>query len=124
MPGLETIAGHRIIALPVALDTAQWPQDAHVVRIAPDDAFVIGPGVSEISDEHAIVEGETGFSGMWLEMDDARDWLERNATWAPASEGLAQGMAAGLPVKALTVGDRVLLMVASVLASDLEERLA
>ncbi|NND13362.1 MAG: hypothetical protein HKO10_05305 [Acidimicrobiia bacterium] len=124
MPELETITGRRIIALPAVLDAVMWPEDALVARLAPDDVFLIGAGDLDVADEHAIIDEETGFSGIWLERRAAADWCERNATWGPVPDGLAQGMAAGLPVKALTVGDRVLLLVASVLAKDLEERLA
>ncbi|MEQ1699736.1 MAG: hypothetical protein ABMA25_06480 [Ilumatobacteraceae bacterium] len=38
----EPLAGWRIIADPAALDAAPWPAGAQVVRISPDDAFVIG----------------------------------------------------------------------------------
>ncbi|NNC42912.1 MAG: hypothetical protein HKO03_06715 [Acidimicrobiia bacterium] len=124
MPELETITGRRIIALPAVLDAVVWPEDALVARLAPDDVFLIGAGDLDVADAHAIIDEETGFSGIWLERSVAADWCERNATWGPVPDGLAQGMAAGLPVKALTVGDRVLLLVASVLAKDLEERLA
>ncbi len=124
MPELETIAGRRIIALSTVLDAMHWPEDALVARLAPDDVLLIGTGELDIADDHAIIEEEAGFSGIWLERSAATDWFERNATWQPVPDGLAQGMAAGLPVKALTVGDRVLLMIATVLRKDLEERLA
>ncbi len=125
MPGLETVVGRRINALPAALDAANWPAGARVVRIAPDDVFLIGDGPLELSDRHAIVDHEAGFSGVWITRPDAADWLERNAVWGLAPDGeVAQGMAAGLPVKMLADGQEVLVLVASVLADDLEERLA
>ena len=63
------LAGWRIIADPGALDDAAWPSGAEVVRISPDDAFVIAPAREGSAppdvpgDPFAIVTPEHGFAG-------------------------------------------------------------
>lgn len=51
------------------------------------------------------------------------EWLEREAEWPPPDRGLAQGMAAGLPVKVWMGDERALLLTRGSLAAELEERL-
>jgi len=41
----DHVTGWRVIADPVALDSTTWPAASQVVRISPDDAFVIGAAV-------------------------------------------------------------------------------
>ena len=124
MPVLEPIIGRRINAMPVALDQATWPAGSQVVRIAPDDVFLIGEGEIELADPHAIVDHEAGFSGLWLARDKVEGWLHNNAIWTLGADGeVAQGMAAHLPIKAVPDGERVLILIASVVAHELEERL-
>jgi hypothetical protein len=78
-----------------------------------------------IADPHAIVECETGYSAVWLERSVALEFLERECDWELPREtpAFAQGIVAGLPLKIWFETERVLLIVASAFAIDLEERL-
>ena len=121
----EPIVGRRITATPDALDSAAWPPDTRVVRIAPDDVFLIGEGEVVLVDDHAIIDHEAGFSGAWVPISAMNEWLERFSIWSLAPEGeLAQGMAAHLPIKTIVDGDQVLVLIASVIAHELQERLS
>ena len=126
MPALERLTGTRITATPGALDQAFWPDGAIVFRFAPDEVFTTAiVDASAISDSHAIVERESGFSGVWLDRAAAMDFLERECDWEPPASrpSFAQGLVAGLPLKVWFDHDRVLLIVASAFANDLMERL-
>jgi len=124
VPELEPMIGLRINATPAALDAAVWPPGARVMRLAPDDVFLIGDGDFELEDPHAIVDHEAGFSGTWLQVGEMAGWLEKNAMWRLAEPGrLAQGMAAHLPIKTMVEGDQVLVLTATVVAHELAERL-
>lgn len=122
---LERLEGLRIIAAPSSLDGADWPEGATVFRLAADDVFLLGDGEVHLDDPHAIVDIETGFSGTWLSADTAANWLRQNCEWALPGErpAFAQGAVAGLAVKLLFEVDRVFVMTASALATDLEERM-
>ena len=126
MRALERLAGTRIVALPGALDAAIWPEGALVLRLSPDEVFITPASTSAtVNDPHAIVEPETGFSGIWLDHLAAIDFLERECDWElpHARPAFSQGLVAGLPVKVWFEAERVLFLVASPLASDFMERL-
>ena len=133
MRALERLTGTRIVSTPEAIDSAFWPRDARVFRLAADEAFVDAAfDAAWIDDPHAIVERETGFSGVWIERSAAIDFLQRECDWELplrtevagfSPRQFAQGLVAGLPVKALFEDDRVLFIVATPLASDFAERL-
>jgi hypothetical protein len=123
-PVFERLDGLRVVADAAALDRARWDgDDVTVLRIAPDDAFVIDATGVAIDDEHAIVEPEVGFSGAWVELDAVRRHIE----WALPAErpGLAQGFVATVPAKVWLpgTGDRVLLITAAAYADELAGRL-
>ena len=127
MLALNRIKGTRIVATPAALDTARWPGDALVLRLAADEAFVTADvSVSAVADPHAIVAPDGGFVGAWLPMAEALDFLERTCEWElpHARPAFAQGMVAGLPVKLWFEAERVLFVVAAPYANDLAERMA
>lgn len=126
VPVLERFTATRIVALPEALDAARWPDGALAFRLAPDEVLVTATVDAEaIGDVHAIVERETGFSGIWLERSVAIDFLERESDWeVPADRpALAQGLVAGLPVKVWFEHDRAFFIVAASFGMDLSERL-
>jgi hypothetical protein len=124
VPEPEILTGTRIVADPAALDSAVLPAGTHPVRIAPDDLFVVGPGDVLVDDPHAIVEPETMFSGIWLDLDDVSHWVTHNADWhLPDGDGLSQGMVAALPVKILADGRRALVIVPVSFAHELAERM-
>lgn len=127
MLALNRIKGTRIVATPAALDTARWPGDALVLRLAADEAFVAADvSASAVADPHAIVAPDGGFVGAWLPMAEALDFLERTCEWElpHARPAFAQGMVAGLPVKLCFEAERVLVVVAAPYANDLAERMA
>ena len=123
MLALERLPGLRVIADPVALDGARWRGDAvTVLRFAPDDAFAIGADGVDIDDEHAIVESEVGFVGVWLPVDA----VERHVDWPLPGErpALAQGFVATVPAKVWLPDDgHVLLLTAAAYADELAGRL-
>lgn len=126
MPALERLRGLRVVADPAALDAARWRgSDVTVLRLAPDDAFVIDADGVEIDDEHAIVEPEVGFAGAWLPVGA----IERHLEWTlpPERPVLAQGFVATVPAKIWLPGGRddglVLLLTAAAYADELEGRL-
>ena len=98
MPELERLHGLRVVADKAALDAARWHgADVTVLRFAPDDALGLGADAVEVDDEHAIVEAEAGYVGVWLSIGD----LERHLEWPLPSDRpvLAQGTVAGVPAK-------------------------
>ena len=129
MRALETLPGVRVVARPEALDAAPWGEKSIVLRLAPDDVFAIGASqadiASQLADEHAIVELETGFVGIWLTEDELRDLVLPHVEWPlPAARpALAQGLIAGVPAKLWLVDDRALLLCAAAHAHELTERL-
>lgn len=126
MRACDRLTATRIAALPDALDAAAWPEGAIVLRLAADEALVIADVPSStIIDPDAIVERETGFSGVWIEAREAREILMRECDWEVPGyrPAFAQGMVAGLPVKLWLDEDRVLFVVATPFAADLAERL-
>ena len=124
--------GWRIIAEPSALDAAPWPQGATVVRISPDDVFLVSAtGSSAVptvpGDTHAIVTPEHGFAGATLSADEVRHLDLHHIEWElPAARpALAQGRIAGVPAKLVLHADgSALLLVACAARAELEERLA
>lgn len=125
--------GWRVIADPAALDTAHWPAGATVVRISPDDVFVICPTVggatvpSVPGDAHAIVTPEHGFAGATLTPGELELLALHHIEWdlPPERPGLAQGRIAGVPAKLVLHGDgSALLLVACAARAELEERLS
>jgi hypothetical protein len=126
------LVGWRIIADPAALDAAPWPESsesagAGVVRISPDDVFLIGGSEPSIpGDPYAIVTPEHGFSGATLSATQLADIGLHHIEWAvPATRpALAQGQIAGVPAKLVLHADgTALLLVASAARHELEDRL-
>ena len=123
MPVCETLDAIRVVARPDALDRARWPADATVMRLAPDEALVVGADRVDVDDPHAVVARDHGFCGVHLGIEAFRRWFEREAAWDLGDEGFAQGQVAGLPVKVWQGGDRVLVVTRVSLRHELEARL-
>ena len=126
MHAREVLTATRIAATSAALDAAQWPSDAIVLRTAPDEAIVLAAIASSlIADAHAIVEPETALFGVWMPIDEALALLERECDWElpVARPAFAQGAVAGLPLKLWFERDRVLFVVSAPFATDFAERL-
>ena len=123
MPELERLHGLRVVAYPAALDAAHWHGEAvTVLRFAPDDALGLGADAVEVDDEHAIVEADAGYVGVWLAVGD----LEPHIEWPlPADRPvLAQGAIAGVPGKVWLPDDGpALLLVAGAHAAELAGRI-
>jgi hypothetical protein len=127
----EPLSGWRIIADPVALDAAPWPSGSQVVRISPDDVFLIGAAEPTVpADEHAIVTPEHGFAGATLSAQQVADIALHHIEWQlPVGAGsrsrVNQGQVAGVPAKLVLLDDgTALLLVACAARRELEERLA
>jgi hypothetical protein len=126
VPALDRLRGARVVADPAALDAfvAALPEDAQVLRFAPDDAFIVGVLAAslEVGDEHVIIADEVGLVGGWCAIDEVVPHVE----WQlPAGRpALAQGSIAGVPSK-LWLPDQgeALLVTAAAYASTLAERL-
>ena len=123
MPALEPLRGLRVAADPAALDVARWHgPDVTVLRLAPDDALAIGAETVDVDDEHAIVEPEAGFAGVWLPVEVIAHHLE----WPLPAErpALAQGFVATVPAKVWLPDDgEALLLTAAAYADELAGRL-
>lgn len=126
MPVLERIHATRLVAAPAALEAVRWPTGAVVLRTAPDEALVIPTCTPEVSDPHAIVESEHGFSGMWFSAEDIRSLLERHCEWAAPAERptFAQGSIAEIPAKIWLEQKRALVLVPAPYAAEFEERIS
>lgn len=124
---LEPLVATRVVATPAALDAVAVSRDAAVLRLAPDEALVLGVGPDEISvaDEHAIVMGDGGWRGTWMDPTAAERLVTAGADWHPPERqpALAQGMLFQLPVKLWFDGDRVLVFTQHVVAADLAARI-
>lgn len=127
MPELKWIAATRVVATPAVLDAVRWPEDAILMRIAPDEAIIFECSLELLADDpDAIVERENGFVGVWLSAERAQEFLERACTWETPRERpvFAQGAVAGIATKLWFESDRVLFMVPAPYGADFEERLA
>lgn len=125
MPAPEPVKGRRVAASAMALEAAQWPPGTLALRLAPDEVFVIGDGQLVVDDPHAIIEDDSGFSTVELAPAEARSVLARLSDWelSIAGPSLSQGLVAAIPVKVWLDQDRVLVIVPTPYAHDLEERL-
>jgi hypothetical protein len=124
------LRGIRITAAPAAIDAATWPSSAIVIRIAPDDAFVIDASLDDAvgiiaADPHAIVEDEPMFRGAWLDGAQLAHLADRLEWPLPTDRPvLAQGMAAALSLKLWLEPDRTLLVVSESMLHEVIERLS
>jgi hypothetical protein len=121
----EPIAAIRVVAAPWTLDDLAVPDATTTLRLAPDDVLVIGATPPRLTDEHAIVEDETGLVGWWLRAEELTDLVLPHVEWPlPATRpALAQGLVAGVPAKIWLTEDRALLLCAAAYAHELVERL-
>lgn len=123
-PVVETLRGRRVVALPEAIDAASWPGGAKVLRLAPDDVLVVGPGPIGINDPHAIVELDGGFCYLRTTEEHATSLIARAAFWQLPEERpcFAQGMVAGLPLKIWLTDGEAWLITPTPFAAELEGR--
>lgn len=117
--------GLRVVAMPQALDAAQWRPEGIVLRVAIDEALAIGCTDVEITDPYAIVEPESAFVGWWLTNEQFAACVEPRLEWPLPQQrpALAQGLVAGVPLKLWLEPDRVLVITSSGLAHEAAARL-
>ena len=119
--------GWRVIAEPQALDGAAWPAGSQVVRISPDDVFVVGGAEPAVpGDPFAIVTREHGFAGAELSAAAVAAIAQEHIEWSlPGPRpSLAQGQIAGVPAKLVLRADgSALLLVACAARHELQDRL-
>ena len=98
-----------------------------MVRISPDDVFLIGAVEPKIAgDVHAIITPEHGFSGIELSAAQVASMAEEHIEWQlPAKlPAMSQGQVAGVPAKLLFAADgSALLLVACAATHELLGRL-
>jgi hypothetical protein len=123
VPALDRLRGVRVVADPASLDRATWRgHDVTVLRFAPDDAFGVGATGIDLEDEHAMVEDEVGFVGVWLDPAEVASHIE----WSLPTDrpALAQGSIAGVPAKLwLPAHGDALLLTAAAYADEFTHRL-
>lgn len=127
MPAFESLTAIRLVATPAALDNAAWPEITLPLRTAPDEILLLNTSepISLPADEHAIIQPEGSYMGLWLPMNEALAFLERTCAWElPAVRpALAQGAVANVPVKLWLEPERVLFIVQAPFVKDFETRL-
>ena len=131
-PHFERFTCSRIVARAEALDALQPADGAFVMRFASDEILVSPPlSDGEIAqllagDPHAIVIADSAFSGVWLDEEQALALLERLAEWEmpSARPAFAQGAVAGIACKLWFAQGRVLFLVQSPYAEEMEARLS
>ena len=120
-----------MVASAAAIDSAPWRADTIVLRLAPDDVFVLSQlpddaAIAHITaaDSHAIVEVESGFVGCWLSAAELTKVASHIEWHLPDQRpSLAQGYVAGVPAKLWLDHERTLLFCASPYTCELTERL-
>jgi hypothetical protein len=117
------LSGLRVVAKPAAIDAAQPPHGATILRIAPDDAIVVGAATLTLDDPYAIVEPEYAFVHWRLSHEEFAGVNDHIEWPLPADGELGQGLIAGVPAKIMIGADDVLLVVSAGLAHELSERL-
>ena len=127
MPAVDLlpVRATRVVAASDAVDGAVTLPGAIVLRLAPDEALVLGDGAVTVTDPHGLVCSDNGWSAATL------TWFAFDRTVAPhvewhlptARPTLAQGRIAGVPAKLWLEHDRVLLLTATVYADELADRL-
>jgi hypothetical protein len=123
---LKRLAATRIVATPESLDEVTWSDEALVLRFAPDEVLVIPPmGSVPISDPHAIIIADGGFTGVWVDAAEVLAFLARVCEWELSEErpSLVQGSVAGVATKIWLDGDKVFFVVQAPYAAEFEERM-
>ena len=119
----EPLMGQRVVAEPAALDglVAGLPARVTVLRVAPDEAFIVGATATHVDDPHAIIEHELGFVAIAVD----RDVVARHVEWRlPVAGEIGQGSIAGVPAKLAWLPDgRAWIVTQAAYAAELQDRL-
>jgi hypothetical protein len=117
------MVGMRVVAAPAAIDVARFADGARVLRLAPDEVFVVGSDEVAISDPHAIVVRDAGVVGAWVEDPDSA--LAPLLEWPLPGERpvVASGSLGGIGVRIWLEHDRALVLASAAVATELAELL-
>lgn len=117
---LEPLTVTRIVTIADVLDALDPPAGAVVLRIAPDEALVLGAVDVDVEDPHAIVIHDRGWAAVWLEADRADAFLSHECAWPRPTvrPAFVQGMVGHMPVKLWMEEERTLFVVPHVSAVD------
>ena len=119
----ELLEGVRVVATPAAIDLVVLPLGATMLRIAPDDAIVVGAATMTLDDSSAIVEPEFTFVH-WQLTPAEFTAVAHHIEWPlPGPGALGQGLVAGVPAKIVITDDHVQLIVSAGLVHELTARL-
>ena len=119
----ESVAAIRVASTVEALDAADWPAGATVLRLAPDEVLLLDALDATAPEPHAIVFPDTGWVRFVLTPEQGRALMAGAAAWPPPATGLAQGLVAGIPAKVVVAEDHWWVLVLAVSADEFEERL-
>jgi hypothetical protein len=117
---LEAVDALRVVARADALDNPHLTDAAVLLRIAEDEALVLG-GEIDVDDPAAIIVRDSGWVVWRVGKSELRASLARLCAF-PIAAGLNQGMVAGLPTKVWIDGDHSMVLVAAAYAAEFEER--
>ncbi len=123
MHALETLPAWRVVADPSSIETLLANTGATVLRFALDDALVLATTQPSVTDQHAIVVPDHGWSGTWLTRANFDTAVRPFIDWELPVDGIAQGLVAGVPAKVLIGTDLVLVACLTAYAHELTERL-
>lgn len=118
---VESLEATRVVAAPDALDAAALRGGSLILRLAADDALVIGDSI-EVNDPSAIILPDTGWVALRMDERTLRETLLSVCSFELRA-GLNQGMVAGLPAKVWLDGENSMVIVAAAFGAELEERL-
>jgi len=123
--GPEPIRALRVVATAVALDTLGVPAGAHVVRLAPDDALVVGANEVTVADPDAIVERDDGWVVWAVTEEDLATVVAPRTHWPipTVRPAVAPGLVAGVPAVLRLHTESSWLLCNAVFAHELSERL-
>ena len=107
---------------PEVLDALPEISGVHACRVAPDELLLIG-AVAAVDLPAGLVVDETGGWSVWtISGSEAGEAFARLSA-IPLRPGFLQGLIGSVPGKAVVLGDRIHLLVASSVSHHLEARI-
>lgn len=126
MPELKRLIMTRIVSTKEVLDTAVWPQDRRVIRIAIDE-LLLYPALEDASvdDPHAIIISDGSFASMAMDEDEALAFLSHSCEWELPTKrpAFAQGAVGGIATKLLFEEDKIFFIIPAAMIAEFQERL-
>ena len=129
MPACSHVPATRVVADAAALDTAVWPAEVTVLRLADDEVLALGTTEAPaLPDEHAIAVADHGWVVAELDSDALERLVRHHIEWhvPKIRPWMGQGSIAGVPAKLVLPegSDGALVVCAAALAHEFEERTA